>query len=335
MPPEDNDSGETQPILTETTPDQAAQPVAPDDRAALMAAADAVLKGETPEGDKPAEAEKDAPPPAADDAMGKVARVLKEREAAQAARDEAGAAKAEAQAARAEIAALRAEAEKDRAAAAADLARVQKLRANPMAAIKELGWDTRQLVDEVTREGTPEWQAQKRYEAALEQQGAELKELKEWRASQLAASENTQKQAMLQGRQQAERSFLAIVPAESALRALYSDAEIVSKAHTLADEYHEKSKGLVASPDDLRDYLEEQAGQRLATIRGQRPGVGAAQQAAKVSATQPKANGPRALSASSASERRTSPKPRHEWTPGEERDAMKAAAEAAMRGTSS
>lgn len=335
MPPEDSDNGATRAIISETT-ETATDPTshATDDRAALIAAADAALKDPAGQPAAPGVTDSKAAP-AADDGMSKVARVLKEREAAQLARDEATAARDEAAAARAEVTAMRAEAQKDRDAAAAELARVQKLRTAPLTAIKELGWDTKQLVDEVTREGSPEWQAQKRYEAALEQQGTELAKLKEWQASQLALAETNQQREYLQGRQAAERSFLASVPAESALRALYDEREIVNKAHTLADEYREKSKGLVASPDELREYLEQQAGVRLATIRGQQPGVGAAQQAAKVGATQPKANGPRALSAASASERRTSPKPRHEWTPVEERDAMKAAAEAAMRGPSS
>lgn len=334
-------SEETQAVVTEaaapTTDTAAASEGA--DRSALIAAAEAattgagaVLAGD--KGEAVPEQSTAAETPAADDGLSKVARVLKAREAAQEARDDAAAAKSEAAAVREEIAQLKAEAKKDREAAASEWGKIQKLKSNPLAAIKEIGWDTRQLVDEVTREGTPEWQASKRLEAQQASLSEQLNELKAWKEERKAAEESYQQHARVQGRQQAERDFLASVPTESALRALYDEKEIVSKAHSLADEYREKSKGQVASNEELRDYLEEQAGKRLAAIRAPQSAPASQAQPAKSVATQPKANGPRALSAASASERRTSPKPRHEWSPDEERDAMKAAAEAAMRGSS-
>lgn len=304
------------------------------ERDALIAAADAASGVVPPaKADKPAPSNgTDSPAAVPDDGMSKVARVLKEREAAQAARDEATKAKEEVATARAEIAAMRAEAENDRASAKADMERLQKLRSAPLSAIKELGWDTKQLVDEVMREGTPEWQAQKRYEAALDKQNAELAELKAWREEQKVASEKRDREAQAYGRQQVETKFLAAFPAESAARTLYEDSELVAKGHAIADAYREKSGGKVASIEDVRDYLEELAVKRLAAIRQEPGGVPASQApaAAKV-AHQPKANGPRALSGNAASERRTSPKPRHEWTPDEEYSALKAAAESAMK----
>lgn len=210
-----------------------------------------------------------------------------------------------------------------------------KLRTSPLQAIKDGGIDTRTLVDEVTREGTPEWQAQKRTEAALEKIATENAELKAWRDSMTAKETEWEKQRISQGRQQTERHFLTIFPEDSAARTLWDESDIIAKAHAAADLYREKSNGQVASLEDLRDYLEEQAAKKLAGIRTPaESGTSAAQQAAKkVSANQPKANGPRALSAASASERRTSPKPFHEMSETEQRAAQIEAATAAMRGS--
>ncbi len=207
-----------------------------------------------------------------------------------------------------------------------------KFRSAPLQAIKDQGIDTRTLVDEVQREGSPEWQAQKRMEAAQSKLDTELADIKAWRDSMTAKETEWEKQRVNQGRQQTEKHFLTLLPEDSAARTLWEDGDIIAKAHKAADDYREKSGGQVASLEDLRDYLEEQAAKKLAGIRGQQPGTSAAQQAAKkVSANQPKANGPRALSAASASERRTSPKPHHEMTEAEQREAQVEAATAAMR----
>jgi hypothetical protein len=315
-----------------TTETATSEPAQQDERATLIAAVEAATKGEEP---KPESVKQDAAAkaPAAELKESKVAAVLRAREEAQAARNERESVKAETERARAELASLRAEAERANAEAKAELERVRKLRSAPLEAIKELGWDPKQLVDEVVREGTPEWQAQKRYEAMLEQQRAELAELKAWREDQKKSVEQQTEAQRAYARQQVEKQFLASFPSESVAKALYDERDLVAKAHAIADAYREKSGGKVASIEEVRDYIEEQAVKRLAAVRHQ-SSVDTSSQApalaAKV-ATQPKANGPRALSGNVASERRTSPKPRHEWSPDEEYSALKAAAEAAMK----
>lgn len=319
----------------------AAPAVPTGDRDALIAAVEAAKAAapaeepttkEAPAKDEPkAAAEADAP-------KSKVAAVLRAREEAKAARDEAAQVREEAAAAKAEIAAMRAEAEKDRAEAKAERDRIQKLKTSPLAAIKELGWDHKQLVDEVVREGTPEWQAQKRYEQQFEAMRAELDEHKAFREEQKANAAKMGEEQAKYARHQTEQRFLGMVPPDSPIRSMFAEAArvlrmpvdrlIIQEAHRVADEYREKSKGQVASLEEVRDYLEHLA--QEVTGSHQRQGADEAATGASKVASQPKASGPRALSGSAASERRASPKPRHQWTPQEEREALKAAAEAAM-----
>lgn len=317
--------------MSETNEQTVSTEAAPEasERDALIAAVDG-LEPEAPANDdgapppEPKAAKKDEP--AVDEAMNKVGAVLRAREQAQKEREEAQALKTkiieEAQATKAQILAeAKAEAakfiEEQRATFQA------KFREKPLQAINEFGIDRARLVDEVTREGSPEWQAQKRQEAALEEARKETAELKAWREKQEAEAKANEERRIQYGRAQTEKAFVALVPEGSALRALYDESEIVAKGHALADAYNKKT-GEVATLEELRDYMEEQAAKKLATIRGEQPGT-------SVSAGKPKANGPRVSSAASASERRTSPKPIRDMSPDEEYEALKAAAADAMR----
>lgn len=294
------------------------------ERDALIKAVEAVGEpAEAEASEAPKAAAKEEPKPAEPDAMSKVGAVLRAREQAQKIRDEAAEARKQLEADRAAVAAERAEAAKLKEEAARERDRILALKSKPLEAIKELGWDTKQLVNEVVREGTPEWQAQKRYEAQLQEQSEKLAKAEEFiKQQQDLAKQNEERQASY-ARQQTETQFLSLVPETSALRALYDEAEIIAKGHAVANAYRNKT-GEVASLEELRDYLEEQAALRLSKIRGEQPGK-------SESAAKPKANGPRTLSASSASERRTSPKPIKDMTPSEEYEALKAAAADAMR----
>ncbi len=323
---------------------EAAAPVAAPEAAApqvseyeaMIQAADAAVAAEAAEAPvTPAPAAPASTPeaPAAEEETGsKISAVLRAREKAQEIRDKAADDAASVASMKAEIAAMKEETARELAAAKAQNARISALAKEPLKAIKELGWDTKQLVDEVAREGSAEWQALKRQEAKLEALAAENGELKAWRESQAAREAKYDQERAAYSKRETEKQFLGLIPEGSAARTLYDESEILAKAHSAADEYFQKSNGKVASLEDLRDYLEEQASKRLAGIREQQPGTSAAQQAAKkASATQPKANGPRALSAASASERRTSPKPRADWDESDLYAEMKAAADAAMK----
>ncbi len=323
------------PATTEAAPEATAvQPTGgTEDRAALIAAAEAAGGAEQPktEAAKPEAA-------ATEPAESKIGAILRAREKATELR-EAGKSEAESLIATAKataqeeankiIAAARAAAESEAAAWKA------KFRTAPLQAIKDQGIDTRTLVDEVQREGSPEWQAQKRLEAGQEATRAELAELKAWREEQIKFAKTQQEQYQAHSRRQTETQFVGLFPEGSAARTLYEEAELVAKGHSVADAYYERTKQ-VASIEDVRDYLEEQAVKRLAAIRNPQSGqtfvpASTAPAAAAKPANQPKANGPRALSAGSGAERRASPKPFHELSEAEQRAAQIAAADAAMK----
>lgn len=317
-----------------------------DERARLIAAAKAAA---------PAEAASDGTNSAADEevtaaegmgtgteqAPGKAAKpsiedILRGREAKQEQRDLA----AETERIRAEAAADREAAKREREEAAADRALLAKLKKNPVEAMKELGWTGEQFIEEVTREGTPEWKAMKRLEAENEALRAKTEKFEQFLDAQqkkeLAAAERTQAAAQQAELKDTEQKFLSMVPEGSAMRLLYDDDEIILQGHKLAYDLRQKSGGqLLASYEDLRDYLEKKATQKLAKVLESRSGQPSEKSAPAQSSGSTKAapqkpgTGSRTLSTSSASERRASPKPIREMSPAEEREALIAAAKAA------
>ncbi len=327
-----------------TAPDQQIAHHEADDRAAMLASVDALLAQDD---DGPPPAVDDTPKrgedgkflpkagtaaakpvvesaPAEDEPKSKLALAIRAREEA---RKTVDTAKTDAEAL-ISTARQRAEAEADKIIAEARRrgeeernAWRQRFKDAPTAAIKEHGETTvKRLVEDVTNEGSPEWQARKEMRDEIAAAKAELKELRDWRDSQKKEQESFNQQRVTQARRDTEARFVALIPEGSALKVLYDSDEILAKAHSMADVYREKT-GEVAQLEDLRDYLEEQAAKKLASIRQEKAGV---------PATKTKANGPRTPSSLNASERRTSPKPYAELSPEEARDAMKQAAEDAM-----
>lgn len=269
---------------------------------------------------------KDAPPGEASEP--KIAAVLRAREEAFRKREEANDYAAQLrQQAEKEAEEIRADARK-RAAAdyEADLqARRAKFRETPAAAIRELGFQTEDMVDAVTREGTAEWKAMRQIQAEL----AATKE-KAGTADQVKADFEAFKNQMAHREQQqqlraVEQQFLSTVATPEAtpyLHKRYEPEEIIAKAHAKAAEW--TRAGIPFAHADVAEYLEHQARQRLAGVPSSPPQVSGASGAPKV-----RANGSRTLSAANGSERRASPKPLEDMSPDEERNALiEAAAEA-------
>lgn len=260
----------------------------------------------------------------------KLAATLRAREQAQKLREEGKAERdamlADAMRQREEVARMRYEAEAIRKEAEAERARLMRLRTAPLDAIKELGWDTEQLVTEVAREGTPEWQMIKRLRGEKEKQDQELAEVRAFMAEQRQMQNQAVAYHQQQYRAQVEREFLSKVSEDSALRALYEESEIVARGDRVYAEYKAKT-GQEASLDEIREYLEDQAQSRLAKLRGQARGA-----SGKPAAQAKAGNGQRTLSASASSERRAAPKPFSELkTPAEQRKALEEAASEAAR----
>ncbi len=271
---------------------------------------------------KPADAPADAAP-----TESKISAAIRAREQAQKTRDEAkDAASKHLDEARAESKRIldEARAEAKRTIEGELSSFRTKFRDKPLLAIEEAGIDKRKLVDDVGREGSPEWLAQRRIEGELEKTRAELAEQKAWREKQEKSQEEQQSHYRSERQRANEARFLGTIAKDSPIRALYDDdARIVQETYAALRMYQERT-GEVATDDDLRQYLEEQAAKQLARIRG------TSTPPSTLSAAKPKANGPRTPSASSASERRGSPKPLSEMNPDELREAQKRAADDAM-----
>ena len=201
-----------------------------------------------------------------------------------------------------------------------------KLRKNPYKFIEEHGLDRETLINEVAREGTPEYQLIKRAEeraAAAEKKLAEHD--KRWEAWEKREQER-ELAGQTQKIREVEKQFLGLVTLDSApnLRKLYEDSEIVEKGHRLARRLRDET-GENASLEELRDYLEHEAKTRLAKLSA--PATPAKD------ATKKPANGTRTLSGTAQSERRAMPKDfKAAKTPEEEQALLMAAAEEAMKG---
>ena len=296
-----------------------------------------------------------APPPAAEDKpdaggetaktdgeeqLPKLARLLREREKARAAED-SPAERIKAEPARA-IEGARAEAQKiiEQARAEAESLREQtrkRLAASPRDVLRELNADPQTVVDDLAREGTPEWRAVQAAQRELEQLRAKVAEFDSFKADIQRYREEGQRAAADARRQQAEQAFLsAAASAERcpSLHALYEPDEILAKAWRVIDLIRSET-GRTPTDPEIAEYLEYQATGRLGRLReGQSAatttGSAAEKGAPKAGNGKPPA-GSRTLNAASASERRAGPRPISEMSPEEQRAALIEEAEAALR----
>lgn len=278
-----------------------------------------------------------------------VVRLIRAREQAQKVRDEGkSAAETMLAEARAEAERIKAEMIAQAKAEAQAIARQQleALRTKPLEAIKQIGWNTQDLVDQVTREGDPQWQAMQQLRAQQEQIGNQVKTAEERAAAAEAAAKQHVEQLAMAQRAAAEQEFLGLATqqAPSVRKAAEEFARVASmngipttpeqvmirRAHEAADAI--KATGRVATPATVVQYLEY--------VTAQSMGGGAvgqvadtSQQAAAAQNSRPtgRANGTRTLHAAGASERRSAPKPIHDMSPAEERQALAEAAAEAMR----
>lgn len=208
-------------------------------------------------------------------------------------------------------------------------AKLGKLETDPLGAIRDLKWDPARLVDEVVKEGTPEWRLAKQQAQEIAALRAENEEFKKWRGEQTEQAKTVQDWQRQQYRQRATQEFVSLASAEKAphlrasaeeafkrleeSRALLGDAipgprsveEILIAMGDAAEKEYVSATGEVAPLSDLVQYLEYQARQRGAVNAP----VAAPPAPGAKSAGQPRAQGPRTLSAGVTSERRSAPKP--------------------------
>lgn len=294
------------------------------DVAAEEAAAKAIAAGEPPPASGEPSGEADEP---------KIAAVLRAREKAfaerQGAQDYAAQLRQQAEKEAGEIRALaRKQAADDYEA---DLrARRQKFQESPTEAIRQLGFKTDDMVDAVTREGTPEWKAMRQLQQELAEAKTKAGTVDAVKADFDAFKEQLQARETIAARTAVEQQFLSVhASPEKApyLHKRYDAEEIVQKAHAKANEW--AAAGIPFAHSDVAEYLEHQARQRLAGVPFPSQKVSEGGSGQKVRP----ATGSRTLSAAGGSERRAAPKPIEEMSPDEERAALiEAAAEARRTG---
>lgn len=146
--------------------------------------------------------------------------------------------------------------------------RFERLRKDPAAAIREVGWEPEQFIVDLARDGTPEG-AMARQQRELQMQ---LQEMKQWKEEQLRAQqEHAQRQQWEQQvsyRQHIEKTFLEDATHEERrphTAALYKGREhaLLAYADKIAAEYRELSGGKEASLKEVADFIEEELAERL------------------------------------------------------------------------
>jgi hypothetical protein len=211
--------------------------------------------------------------------------------------------------------------------------RRRKFEESPTEALRALGKDPQDIADAVIREGTAEWKMIRTLQQELEatkQKASAADQVKSEFTQWKQHLETQQRQAEVE---QIRSQFLTANANPEKVPSLYQEARVAAAlvgrspedivfdtANALATQWQKAGMrlGIDFDRDDVAAYLEHQSKQRLAAV-GSAP-----QQVGGVPGIAPKvkANGSRTLSAATGSERRTSPKPLHEMTPDEEREAL-------------
>lgn len=200
-----------------------------------------------------------------------------------------------------------------------------RFKEKPVEFLRELG-STDDIVDAVALEGTPQWKAIRAAEERAARAEAKAGTVDAIKSDFEAFKSRVEGEKAANARAAVERAFLTDFAAPDKapyLHKRYDEAEILHRAHDLANRWN-KAK-LPFAHSDIAEYLEHEARTRIAGTTP--PQVSGASGAQKVRA----ANGSRTLSAATGSERRASPKPMHDMSPDEERDALIDAAREARR----
>jgi hypothetical protein len=204
---------------------------------------------------------------------------------------------------RREAEAQRAEVERDRMRLDLERREVEQLRRareamqrDPIAGLKELGVDLRDLTERAAMDGTPEAQ----FRALQEQIAKQAKELEDYRTGQA-------QREMSQQRAAAEHQFFALAKDEEAFPYLAARAElhpelVKQQAYQLQDDYY-KQTGKVPSLNDIAEALDYLASEEYRHVneRAARRGTSSPRTGTVSAAGKPKPS--RTLSTSRAGEK--------------------------------
>lgn len=313
------------------------------ENAALVAAAEAAMAAEGADNESTASATPvtDKGAEAADNALAAktlaptsteptLAQRLRRRENEQRIKDEARRINAESQSSldreRQQLANEKASLEAERRSVAETQARYKAAASDPVKMGELAGLTREQLAHELTMAGSPEHAALMDLRAKAAALEEKHRAVDEFIASQKKRDEDSVQSAKAAEYQQKLEVFIQAATNQEkfpALNALYEPYEILEKGKAVQKEYHRRT-GNLATDEEIAEYLElHEARPRLDKIRQGSAG--------SAIATKPKANGPRTLSASSASERRATPKRIDQLTPAEEYQRLIEIADEAMR----
>lgn len=221
---------------------------------------------------------------------------------------------------------------------AKEKARLEMLRKDPVAAIRENGWEPEDFILDIANDGTPEGQA-RRQQREMQRQ---LQEIHEWRKEQaeqaVRAQQQAKEQEKAQFRRSVEQQFLNAAAERTSegthknkhLVAMYKDdpAALIVQADLVAERYRQAT-GDEATFPMIAEYLEERAAKWYKSLSsGSAPQVGAPVTQGKPAPGS--ATGKRSLSPNGSSERRSLGETGGDLDGDERLEAAKAAVRAAM-----
>jgi hypothetical protein len=261
----------------------------------------------------------EAEPPS--ETAGQLKRQLRERAELAKAKAEAA---AELEKDRAETRRFYQQLEQEKREIAAEREKFARLRKDPIAAIRENGWDPEKFILDIAMDGTPEGQKARAERDLMER----LERAESWQKQQeQQAEEYRQQQAhqrKVEFRGQVEREFLKEAFANEHLAGLYkgNEAGLLAQADVVADRYREITTvrdqygrvvvpGKEATAKEIAEFLEERTAKWYKSKSGQAalaeidPADRQSATVTKGSPTQGKATGKKSLGPNGSGERRT------------------------------
>lgn len=216
----------------------------------------------------------------------------------------------------AQLQAYMAQIERERQAIEHEKQRIARLRKDPLAAIREAGWDPDDLILNLAQEGTPEGKMAR----MLREQQEKLQAFEQWKAEQAQQAQRAQEEAQLrylaQQRQQVEQAFVNGATDEKAyphIAKFYKgrEAALIAEGDIVAHEFRVATGGREATLQQIADYIEEQLAERAKLWYESKQGAGnssnTAQQVVADAGTGKPARGSakgKTLTGTAASERR-------------------------------
>ena len=176
----------------------------------------------------------------------------------------------------------------------------EAMQRDPLAGLKELGVDLRELTERAAEEGTPEAQ----FRALQEQIAKQQKELEDYRTTQA-------QREMAQQRTAAESQFFSMVKDDEAFPYLSARAEmhpelVKSQAYALQERYYQQT-GKVPTLKEIAEALDYIASEEYRAIHERQARRGTSSAAAGTASPAGKAKTSRTLSATRAGERSAGP----------------------------